>query len=77
MASTKVGARIRDARRKRLMFQRDLAKAANIAERTVSRIETGQNLPMLDTLHKLAPVLGVKPRELADALDQDLAAVAG
>ncbi|HUV93176.1 MAG TPA: helix-turn-helix transcriptional regulator [Anaerolineales bacterium] len=46
--------------------QRQLAKKIGVHQTTIAQIEVGNNFPSMDTLLKLAEVLGVKPGELID-----------
>jgi transcriptional regulator with XRE-family HTH domain len=57
-------------RLRRLMTQRDLAKAAGISEAAINRLEQGLNPPRVSTVRKLAEALNVSPDELID-LDID------
>jgi transcriptional regulator with XRE-family HTH domain len=55
--------------------QRDLARAADIAERTVTSAEAGYGVS-LRTTRKLAHVLGVTPDDLREPDDDDSAGAA-
>jgi transcriptional regulator with XRE-family HTH domain len=46
------------ARLERGMTQSDLARAAGMDQRVISRVETGQTLPTMRTLSKIADGLG-------------------
>jgi transcriptional regulator with XRE-family HTH domain len=74
MTATKVGQALKDARLKKLWHQSELAVAANISERTVSRIEVGVNLPTLETMERLAKALEVPVSTFAQPLADDLKA---
>jgi len=53
----KLGKKIKLARVEMDMTQADLAQATNIMQKSISRYETGQSLPTLETLEKIAKVL--------------------
>jgi transcriptional regulator with XRE-family HTH domain len=57
MDAKKLGKKIKLARVERDMTQADLAKATEIMQKSISRYETGQSLPTLETLEKMAKVL--------------------
>lgn len=59
-----LGARIKELRHKKGMTQEELADSVNVAPRHVSRIENGINTPSIETLDKIAHVLGVEMKEL-------------
>ena len=50
------------------LSRRDLATRAELSYPYISQLETGDREPALKALHKLAPVLQVKPEELAALL---------
>jgi transcriptional regulator with XRE-family HTH domain len=52
-----------EARRLRLLSQRELASEAGVVPKTVSNIESGRGNPLLSTIRKLAAALEM------DALD--------
>ncbi len=56
-----VGGRLRQARERRVMSQEDLARAADVTEATISRIENGHAQPRPSTIRKLAGALNVDP----------------
>jgi transcriptional regulator with XRE-family HTH domain len=59
--------KLKDARRRALMTQTDLAEAAGVGITTIVRIERGQiTEPRVSTLKKLAKPLGVDPRTLLE-----------
>jgi len=58
MDAKKLGKRIKLARVEMDMTQAELAEATGILQKSISRYETGQALPTLETLEKIAEVLG-------------------
>ena len=62
----KTGSLLRDLRKENNLTQEQLAEKLNVARRTVSRWETGYNLPDLDVLIELADFYNVDIRELID-----------
>ena len=50
------------------LTRRELATRAELSYPYISQLETGDREPALKALHKLAPVLQVKPEELAALL---------
>jgi transcriptional regulator with XRE-family HTH domain len=61
-----LGERLRDARRRAMLTQEELAEASGVGVATIIRIERGQvrTEPHFSTLRKLAAALDVEPREL-------------
>ncbi len=57
---------LRELRLGRLWSQRELARRAGVAERTIINAETGQRLPRLLTMRRIAEALGVDWREVAE-----------
>jgi len=66
MDQAKIGMFIKDLRKEKGLTQEQLAEQLNVSRRTVSRWETGSNLPDLDLLIQLADSCGVELRELLD-----------
>lgn len=64
MDQKKTGARIGALRREKGLTQEQLAERLGVSRRTVSRWETGSNLPDLDLLLELTDLFGVGLREL-------------
>ena len=62
----KIGTFLKELRREKELTQEQLAETLNVSRRTVSRWETGSNLPDLDLLTELADLYGVDLRELLD-----------
>ena len=56
--------RLKGLRDEAVLSQRELARMANLAYGTVRRIENGFSEVHPATIHKLARVLGVEPKEL-------------
>lgn len=57
MDAKKLGKKIKLARVEADMTQADLAQATEIMQKSISRYETGQSLPTLETLERMAKVL--------------------
>lgn len=57
MDAKKLGKKIKLARIEKDMTQVDLAQATKIMQKSVSSYETGQSLPTLETLEKIAKAL--------------------
>lgn len=66
MDQLKIGGFIRDLRKEKGITQEQLAEHFNVSRRTVSRWETGSNLPDLDILIEMADYYDVDLRELLD-----------
>ena len=62
----KIGRRVRAERTKRFMTQEQLAHAAGISQKALSKIETNEVEPRFSTILKLAKVLGIDPSELVE-----------
>lgn len=58
MDAKKLGKRIKLARVEMDMTQADLAEATGILQKSISRYETGEALPTLETLERLVEALG-------------------
>jgi transcriptional regulator with XRE-family HTH domain len=58
-----IGGRIREARDRAELTQCQLADAAGVEQSQVSRWERGES-PKIESVRKLADVLGVRPGEL-------------
>lgn len=66
MDAKKLGKKIKLARVEMDMTQADLAQATNIMQKSISRYETGQSLPTLETLEKIAKALKKKCGDFLD-----------
>lgn len=66
MNQIKIGNFIRELRKEKGFTQEQFAEHFNVSRRTVSRWETGNNLPDLDILIELADYCEVELRELLD-----------
>jgi DNA-binding XRE family transcriptional regulator len=55
---------LREVRIRRLLSLRELAKRAEVAQRTIVEAEAGRQVPQLRTMRKLAEALGVDPMEV-------------
>lgn len=64
MNQIKIGAFIKELRKEKELTQEQLAEQFNVNRRTVSRWETGSNLPELDILIEMADYYEVELREL-------------
>lgn len=62
----KIGDFLKDLRKEKGLTQEQLAERMNISGRTVSRWETGRNMPDLDLLMDMADYYQVDLRELLD-----------
>ena len=78
MDQQKVGEFLKTLRKEKNLTQEDLADKMNVSRRTVSRWETGNNLPDLALLVELADFYGVDMREIfngerkTETMDKDL-----
>lgn len=61
-----IGKRIKEVRKSRGLSQEKLAEMVDIAQNTLSYIETGDNFFTAETLEKILAVLEVDPQELFD-----------
>lgn len=59
-----IGIKIKELRKKRGYSQEKLAEIVDVNFRTIQRIETGKNIPTLETLVKLAQALEVTMKDL-------------
>ena len=66
MDTVKFGAFLRELRKEKGLTQAQLAEQLNVTNRTVSRWETGVNLPDMDILIFLSALYGVDIQELLD-----------
>ncbi len=66
MDQVKIGNFIRDLRKEKNLTQEELAEHFNVARRTVSRWETGVNMPDLGILVEMTDFFDVDLRELFD-----------
>lgn len=66
MDMKKTGAFLKKLRKEKKYSQEQLAEYLNVSNRTVSRWETGVNLPDIDILVQLSDFYGVDIRELID-----------
>lgn len=66
MDTKKTGSFLKKLRKEKEMTQEQLAERLGVSNRTVSRWETGSNIPDLDVLIELADLYGVDIRELID-----------
>ncbi len=62
----KIGTFLRELRKEKELTQEQLAETLGVARRTVSRWETGSNLPDLDLLVEMADLYRVDLRELLE-----------
>ena len=68
----KIGKFLQELRKERGLTQEQLAERFFVARRTVSRWETGANMPDLDILVKLSDFYDVELRELLDGERRDV-----
>ena len=66
MNQIKIGNFIKELRKEKGLTQEQLAEKLNVSRRTVSRWETGSNLPDLDILIEMADYYEIDIRELLD-----------
>lgn len=66
MNQQKVGSFLRELRKEKQLTQEQLAEKLGVSRRTVSRWETGSNMPDLDVLIEMADYYDVQLRELLD-----------
>lgn len=66
MDQEKIGSFVKELRKEEGLTQEQLAEQFNVSRRTVSRWETGSNLPDLDILIEMADYYDVDLRELLD-----------
>ena len=60
----KIGTFLKELRKEKELTQEQLAETLNVSRRTVSRWETGSNMPDLDLLMEMADLYQVELREL-------------
>ena len=60
----KIGSFLKELRKEKELTQEQLAETLNVSRRTVSRWETGSNMPDLDLLMEMADLYRVDLREL-------------
>ena len=78
MDMIKIGKFLQELRKEKSMTQEQLAEQLGVARRTVSRWETGNNLPDLDILVELSDLYSVDLREIisgerkSERMDQEL-----
>jgi y4mF family transcriptional regulator len=58
--SQRIGQRVRDERRRQRLDQRTLAMVANVAVRSVHRVEHGEPTVRLDVLLRILAALGLR-----------------
>ncbi len=61
-----IGLKIKELRKRKHLSQEELADIIDVNFRTIQRIETGCNVPSLETLAKLAQAFGIKVRDFFD-----------
>ena len=64
MDLVKIGKMLQDLRKEKGLTQEQLAERTGVARRTVSRWETGSNMPDLDILIELSDLYEVDLREI-------------
>ena len=66
MNQIKIGEFLKELRKEKGLTQEQLAEQFNVSRRSVSRWETGNNMPDLDTLIEMADYYEIDLRELLD-----------
>lgn len=66
MDQNKVGSFIKELRKEKNLTQEQLAEQFNVSRRTVSRWETGNNMPDLDILIEMSDFYEIDLREILD-----------
>ncbi len=66
MDTIRIGGYLRELRKEKELTQEQLAERFNVSRRTVSRWETGSNMPDLDLVMELADFYEVDLREILD-----------
>lgn len=66
MNQIKIGEFLKDLRKEKGLTQEQFAQQFNVSRRSVSRWETGNNMPDLDTLIEMADFYEIDLRELLD-----------
>jgi transcriptional regulator with XRE-family HTH domain len=61
-----IAIRLRIAREMNRLSQRKLAKKVNLCQSTIAQIESGENLPSMDTFLALCIALNVRPKTILD-----------
>lgn len=60
----RLGSRIQKLRKKAGLTQEQLAEKVKLSAKYIQFIESGNRVPSLKTLYKVANALGIKPQEL-------------
>lgn len=71
MNQIKIGAFLKGLRKEKELTQEQLAEQFNVSRKSVSRWETGRNLPDLDVLIEMADFYNIELRELLDGEKKD------
>ena len=66
MNQQKVGSFLKELRKEKNLTQEQFAETMNVSRRTISRWETGSNMPDLDMLMEIADYYEVELREVLD-----------
>ena len=66
MNQIKIGEFLKELRKEKGLTQEQFAEQFNVSRRSVSRWETGNNMPDLDTLIEMADYYEIDLRELLD-----------
>ena len=64
LAVVQIGYKLKEARTRELLTQRELAEKSGIGVNTIIRIERNQVEPHFRTIRKLAEALGIDPKVL-------------
>lgn len=65
-----VAQRVRDGREEKKLRREDVASQAKVSKTTVDSLEQGRRLPRIETLDRIAEVLGVSVSDLLAAARQ-------
>ena len=68
----KIGTFLKELRKEKELTQEQLAETLNVSRRTVSRWETGRNMPDISLLKPLASELGITVSELIEGEKQTI-----
>ncbi len=71
MDQIKIGSFIKELRKEKGITQEELAEAMNTSRRTISRWETGSNMPDLDMIPEIAEFFDISINELFDGKRKD------
>jgi transcriptional regulator with XRE-family HTH domain len=67
-----IGQKIKELRTEKKLSQTKLGDAIGVDKSQISKYETGENVPPLERIEKIAKVLGVTVSDIADPSDSGL-----